>query len=219
MVTLAPAASYEQNALRRLYLDAFPRAERKPFRLLCRQARRGRMELLTLRGEAGEPLGLAVTMLHESLVLLDYFAVAPAARGGGIGGEALGLLRERYAGRRFFLEIEALGEPDTPPEQETLRAAQSLLPAQRDARAGRARLHFRAADGTADRRRPAGDRRRIPRRLPPRRRTAGRAAHPPADHRIETKTPFRIQKQRALQNRLFCAAAANESPKQGAKNS
>ena len=122
MVTLAPAASYEQNALRRLYLDAFPRAERKPFRLLCRQARRGRMELLTLRGEAGEPLGLAVTMLHESLVLLDYFAVAPAARGGGIGGEALGLLRERYAGRRFFLEIEALGEPDTPPEQETLRA-------------------------------------------------------------------------------------------------
>lgn len=52
----------------------------------------------------------------------DYFAVDPAARGGGIGGEALGLLRERYAGRRFFLEIEALGEPDTPPEQETLRA-------------------------------------------------------------------------------------------------
>lgn len=36
--------------------------------------------------------------------------------------KALGLLRERYAGRRFFLEIEALGEPDTPPEQETLRA-------------------------------------------------------------------------------------------------
>ena len=101
MVTLAPAAPHEQNALRRLYLDAFPRAERKPFRLLCRQARRGRMELLTLHGEAGEPLGLAVTMLHESLVLLDYFAVAPAARGGGIGGEALGLLRERYAGRRF----------------------------------------------------------------------------------------------------------------------
>ena len=43
MVTLAPAAPHEQNALRRLYLDAFPRAERKPFRLLCRQARRGRM--------------------------------------------------------------------------------------------------------------------------------------------------------------------------------
>ena len=50
MVTLAPAAPHERNALRRLYLDAFPRAERKPFRLLCRQARRGRMELLTLRG-------------------------------------------------------------------------------------------------------------------------------------------------------------------------
>lgn len=90
----------------------------------CCAVRRGAVgwELLTLRGEAGEPLGLAVTMLHESLVLLDYFAVDPAARGGGIGGEALGLLRERYAGRRFFLEIEALGEPDTPPEQETLRA-------------------------------------------------------------------------------------------------
>ncbi len=36
MVTLAPAAPHERNALRRLYLEAFPRAERKPFRLLSR---------------------------------------------------------------------------------------------------------------------------------------------------------------------------------------
>ncbi len=121
MVLLSKTASHELKALKRLYRTAFPRAERKPFGLICRQARRGRMELLTLRGGNGELLGLAVTMLHGESVLLDYFAVDPSARGGGIGSEALRLLLERYAGKRFFLEIERLGLPDTPPEQEKLR--------------------------------------------------------------------------------------------------
>lgn len=141
MVLLSKTASHELKALKRLYRTAFPRAERKPFGLICRQARRGRMELLTLRGGNGELLGLAVTMLHGESVLLDYFAVDPSARGGGIGSEALRLLLERYAGKRFFLEIERLGLPDTPPEQEKLRERRkAFYLQQRYAGAGTVRL-------------------------------------------------------------------------------
>lgn len=40
------------------------------------------------------------------MVLLDYFAVAANKRGKGVGSAAIQLLKERYANKRFFLEIE-----------------------------------------------------------------------------------------------------------------
>ena len=88
----------------RLYKEAFPRSERKPFSLMERREKAGHMEILSI--EDGEFLGLAITVLHDDLVLLDYFAISPEARGQGTGGRALSLLKKRYAGRRLFLEIE-----------------------------------------------------------------------------------------------------------------
>lgn len=69
-----------------------------------RREKAGHMEILSI--EDGEFLGLAITVLHDDLVLLDYFAISPEARGQGTGGRALSLLKKRYAGRRLFLEIE-----------------------------------------------------------------------------------------------------------------
>lgn len=88
----------------RLYKEAFPRSERKPFSLMERRERFGHMEILSIEEEVF--LGLAITVLHEDLVLLDYFAISSGARGQGAGGRALSLLKKRYAGRRLFLEIE-----------------------------------------------------------------------------------------------------------------
>ena len=88
----------------RLYKEAFPRSERKPFSLMERRERFGHMEILSIEEEGF--LGLAITVLHEDLVLLDYFAISSGARGQGAGGRALSLLKKRYAGRRLFLEIE-----------------------------------------------------------------------------------------------------------------
>ena len=45
-------------------------------------------------------------MNGPDLVLLDYFAIDDSKRGKGYGSKALKLLQERYAGYRFFLEIE-----------------------------------------------------------------------------------------------------------------
>ncbi|MFR5864785.1 MAG: hypothetical protein ACLUFV_06250 [Acutalibacteraceae bacterium] len=64
---------------RRLYLT-LSSAECKPG---CCAVRRARSDGTADRhGEAGEPLGLAVMMLHESLVLLGLLCRRPAARGG-----------------------------------------------------------------------------------------------------------------------------------------
>ena len=111
-MTLTPCTDRRQRAaLKRLYRAAFPPAERKPFSMILRTCRRGDGEMLAMVGEDGSFLGLAITLLHGGLVLLDYLAVTPEARGQGIGTATLAALRARYADRRLLLEIE---DPDEP---------------------------------------------------------------------------------------------------------
>lgn len=90
--------------MKKLYKTAFPKQERKPFWLMKRKQKQGIFEMLVVYDN--EPLGLAITMRHKDIVLLDYYAIAPQARGKGVGSEALALLKKRYTGKRFFLEIE-----------------------------------------------------------------------------------------------------------------
>lgn len=99
------ASRRELRRLKRMYLEAFPRAERKPFWIMKQKAGQGVMELLAIR-EKGQPVGLAFTVRYQDLVLLDYFAVDRKCRGQNYGSRALMLLKERYQDRRFLLEIE-----------------------------------------------------------------------------------------------------------------
>ena len=89
-----------------LYQEAFPASERKPFKLMIKKREEGVMELQALENEQNEFCGLAITILYQDMVLLDYFAIAPKMRGKGTGTEAFSLLRDKYAQKRFFLEIE-----------------------------------------------------------------------------------------------------------------
>ena len=97
------------HKIKKLYMKAFPVSERKPFGLIKQKAKGSESDVFMLC-EGGEFLGLAITMCAEDLVLLDYFAVHEKRRGSGCGSKALGLLRERYAGKRLFLEIESVYE-------------------------------------------------------------------------------------------------------------
>lgn len=95
--------------IKKLYNEAFPANEKKPFWLIRRKYKKGAADVWVLEQE-GEFSGLAITMNGENLVLLDYFAVSADKRGSGIGGEALRALQEMYTERRFFLEIESIEE-------------------------------------------------------------------------------------------------------------
>lgn len=105
--------------LYRLYLSAFPASERKPFPVILRQYRKGKMDIWCLE-DAGNFSGLAITINSDSLVLIDYLAIAESCRGKGIGTAALSALREQYRGRDVFLEIESVYE-DAPNLPERLR--------------------------------------------------------------------------------------------------
>lgn len=107
-----------------LYMRAFPPAERKPFALIRRKCIKGDVEILAIETADGAFAGEAITVKCGALVLVDYLAVSEEMRGHGVGSAALGLLRERYAGKRLFLEIESTKEENAPnAEQREMRKA------------------------------------------------------------------------------------------------
>lgn len=103
--------------IKALYVQAFPKTERKPYALMEEKQRQGRMQIWAIvdepEGKAkslkkkSEFCGLAITILYKDMVLLDYFAIQPEKRGNGIGSEVLKILKEKYAAQCFFLEIES----------------------------------------------------------------------------------------------------------------
>lgn len=105
---LLNATSPEQlEKIHALYEKAFPASEKKPFEFILQKRETGSFEILEIADETGIFCGLAIMMLYQNLVLLDYFAVAPECRGTGVGSAAMKALQERYAGGKFMLEIES----------------------------------------------------------------------------------------------------------------
>lgn len=109
--------------VRRLYRKAFPRKERKPFSMIPRKQKTGDMEIFRIEDDAGMFLGLAVTALYRDIVLLNYFAVSPKARGKGVGSQALRLIEAHIGSRRLILEIERTDLPAENLEQRIRRKA------------------------------------------------------------------------------------------------
>lgn len=106
---LKTADRREMRRIKKIYLEAFPKSERKPFGMMKRKARKGVMEFLCVM-DGQKTVGLAITVFCRDMVLLDYFAMSRASRGKSYGSGALALLKERYRDRRLILEIELLDE-------------------------------------------------------------------------------------------------------------
>ena len=95
--------------IRRLYREAFPRCERKPFSIIRAMEKKGKTDLWYFEDEGGFA-GLCATINGKDAILIDYLAVAKKRRGTGLGTEMLKLLLERYREYGVFLEIEMLYE-------------------------------------------------------------------------------------------------------------
>ncbi len=93
-----------------LYRKAFPKYERKPFKVILNMHKKGLADIWYLENDC-KFSGLAITMNNKDLVLLDYFAIDSDQRGHGLGSQSLQALFKQYADRRFFLEIESVFDP------------------------------------------------------------------------------------------------------------
>lgn len=95
--------------LYRLYLQAFPPEERKPFGIIMKMHRSGRADVWRIIRD-GRFAGFATTVNGGDLILLDYLAIDRRRRGQGIGTAAMAQLQKTYADKGFFVEIESTRE-------------------------------------------------------------------------------------------------------------
>ena len=94
----------------RLYIDAFPTSERKPFWVILQKVRAHKTDVWCLYAER-RFAGFATTVNGDNEVLLDYLAVKKAWRGKGVGSNALRALIARYEPCGMMVEIESPFEP------------------------------------------------------------------------------------------------------------
>ena len=100
---------YQWIKIYRLYQNAFPASEKKPFSMIISMWRKGKSDVWYCEKD-GQFAGLAITINGPDKILLDYLAVAPKRRGHGIGTEILQAMRQLYEGKGLFLEIEIVSE-------------------------------------------------------------------------------------------------------------
>ena len=97
------------SKIRKLYKNAFPRAERKPLYII-KSMQKSRKTDVWFFEKDGRFVGFASTINGDGLILLDYLAVDTACRGMGIGSEILQTIRRQYTGKGVFVEIERVKE-------------------------------------------------------------------------------------------------------------
>lgn len=95
-----------RNKLHKIYHDAFPAAERRPWDSIVMLSKKDpRFSFIELQSE-GKSVGLATTWDFGSFVYVEHLAVDPAARGAGIGSTAINEIARHAAGRPVVLEVE-----------------------------------------------------------------------------------------------------------------
>ncbi len=106
MVYLEEATLVDLKAIEKLYKDAFPKLERKSFRLIRKKVREGFSKILAVKND-GAFCGLMMTAAFDDVMLLDYFAISEDMRGKSIGTQALNEFLKIFSKDfRIFLEIE-----------------------------------------------------------------------------------------------------------------
>ena len=108
-----------------LYRRAFPSSERKPVSIIRKKQKEGTTDVWYLERD-GKFVGLVATINSPEIILVDYLAIHDACRGNGNGSLALKKLREQYAGKGVFVEIECLYE-DADNYEERCRRKQFYL--------------------------------------------------------------------------------------------
>ena len=117
MRIIQPKRKIHWYRLYKLYCEAFPAYERKPFSLIRSMQKKGKSDVWYIEKNR-KFAGLVFTINSEDVILIDYLAIASNRRSEGIGSEIIALLRKHYAGKGIFVEIESVFDKcDNPGER------------------------------------------------------------------------------------------------------
>lgn len=113
-----PLGACNRLRVKKLYLSAFPKEERVPWRLLLKRYGEGKCLIETYGGNTF--VGFSVTIEREDFAYVFFLAVSDNARSRGFGGKILDRLAREYAGKPLVLDMERV-QPSPNYEQRVRR--------------------------------------------------------------------------------------------------
>ena len=96
----------ELKKLKILYKRAFPKAERKPFAMILHSKAEQKGEIYAVFKNA-KFAGLAIILISQDAVLLDYLAILPKFQSQKIGLAVISKIMQIYKNKAIFCEIES----------------------------------------------------------------------------------------------------------------
>lgn len=93
------------QAVKEIYLEAFPKSEREPFPVLKRTVKKGKARILTAV-EDGKLLGFVMVTPFADMMTVDYLAVSQKIRSRGTGSRLIQEICRQFPNRRIALLIE-----------------------------------------------------------------------------------------------------------------
>jgi len=106
--------------VKNIYMEAFPKAEKKPFFLLKRAVQKEKSEIWAA-SENGVVAGFIVLIPYHDMILIEYLAVSNQIRSKGTGSKILGEICRQYEDKRILLLIEEVDEAANNLEQRIAR--------------------------------------------------------------------------------------------------
>ncbi|MBS6396444.1 MAG: GNAT family N-acetyltransferase [Clostridiales bacterium] len=95
--------------IKEIYLEAFPKHERKPFFVIKNAHRKGKLQVITAI-ERGKLSGFIMAIPYLDMVMVDYLAISSKVRSKGIGSRLLQEVCQRFSGKKILLLIEQIDE-------------------------------------------------------------------------------------------------------------
>lgn len=111
-IKINPIRESDLEAGRRLYFDAFPPEERRPWGdILIKRSADERFFMLGIYSESGDFLGFITIWRFADFDYAEHFVISPSLRGQGIGAQAIGQVLVGFSvGRPLVLEAEYAGQ-------------------------------------------------------------------------------------------------------------
>ena len=106
--------------VKEIYMEAFPKAERKPFFVLRHSVKSKKAQILTAT-EDGTLMGFVMVIPYGGMVMVDYLAVPSKIRSRGTGSQIMQQVCEHFADKRIVLLIERLDDNAENAQQRSAR--------------------------------------------------------------------------------------------------
>lgn len=103
------AHNHQWKEIKQIYMEAFPKSERKPFFIIKHSVKKGKVKILTAI-ENGILQGFAMIIPYKNMVMLDYLAVSNKIRSHGTGSKIMNEICKKCSNKKIVLLIECIDD-------------------------------------------------------------------------------------------------------------